>query len=62
MMLELCAYGLLTGLLYHRFKQNLYVALVGAMLGGRVVEEGLTDQILEDPLHAYTQTLVSSLL
>lgn len=37
MMLELCAYGLLTGLLYHRFKQNLYVALVGAMLGGRVV-------------------------
>lgn len=32
------------------------------MLGGRVVEEGLTDQILEDPLHAYTQTLVSSLL
>lgn len=32
------------------------------MLGGRVVEEGLTDQILEDPHHAYTQTLVSSLL
>ena len=32
------------------------------MLGGRVVEEGLTDQILEDPLHIYTQTLVSSLL
>ena len=31
-------------------------------LGGRVVEEGLTDQILEDPLHEYTQTLVSSLL
>ncbi len=32
------------------------------MLGGRVVEEGLTDQILEDPLHEYTQTLVSALL
>ena len=32
------------------------------MLGGQVVEEGLTDQILEDPLHVYTQTLVSSLL
>ena len=32
------------------------------MLGGRVVEEGLTDQILEDTLHEYTQTLVSSLL
>ena len=30
------------------------------MLGGRVVEEGLTDQILEAPLHIYTQTLVSS--
>ena len=32
------------------------------MLGGRVVEEGLTDQILEDPLHEYTQTRVRSLL
>ncbi len=32
------------------------------MLGGQVVEEGLTDQTLEDPLHVYTQTLVSSLL
>lgn len=32
------------------------------MLGGQVVEEGLTDQILEDPLHVYIQTLVSSLL
>jgi putative phosphonate transport system ATP-binding protein len=32
------------------------------LLGGRVVEEGLTDQILEDPQHAYTQELVQSLL
>lgn len=32
------------------------------MLGGQVVEEGLADQILEDPLHVYTQTLVGSLL
>jgi len=32
------------------------------MLGGRVVESGLTDQILEDPQHAYTQELVYSLL
>lgn len=32
------------------------------MMGGRVVEEGLTDQILEGPIHEYTQTLVSSLL
>jgi putative phosphonate transport system ATP-binding protein len=29
---------------------------------GRVVEHGLTDQILQDPQHAYTQLLVSSLL
>lgn len=27
---------------------------------GRVVEAGLTDQVLEDPQHAYTQLLVSS--
>jgi putative phosphonate transport system ATP-binding protein len=27
-----------------------------------VVESGLTDQILQDPQHAYTQLLVSSLL
>jgi putative phosphonate transport system ATP-binding protein len=32
------------------------------MLGGRVVEEGLTDQILEDPQEAYTQELVHSML
>ncbi len=29
---------------------------------GRLVESGLTDQILQDPQHAYTQLLVSSLL
>lgn len=29
---------------------------------GRVVEAGLTDQILEDPQHAYTQQLVASAL
>jgi ABC transporter related protein len=32
------------------------------MLDGQVVESGLTDQILEDPQHAYTQQLVHSLL
>lgn len=32
------------------------------MRHGRVVEEGLTDQILEDPQHAYTQLLVNSAL
>lgn len=32
------------------------------MLDGQIVESGLTDQILEDPQHAYTQQLVSSLI
>jgi putative phosphonate transport system ATP-binding protein len=32
------------------------------MKSGRVVESGLTDQILEDPQHPYTQLLVSSAL
>lgn len=32
------------------------------MKNGRVVEKGLTDQILEDPQHAYTQKLVASAL
>jgi putative phosphonate transport system ATP-binding protein len=32
------------------------------MLDGRIVEQGVTDQIMEDPRHVYTQTLVNSLL
>ena len=32
------------------------------MRGGVVVESGLTDQILDDPQHPYTQLLVSSIL
>ena len=32
------------------------------MKDGRIVEIGLTDQILEDPQHPYTQLLVNSLL
>jgi putative phosphonate transport system ATP-binding protein len=32
------------------------------MLDGAVVESGLTDQIMEDPQHPYTQELVQSLL
>jgi putative phosphonate transport system ATP-binding protein len=32
------------------------------MKNGRIVEQGLTDQILQDPQHEYTQLLVSSLL
>ena len=32
------------------------------MKDGHVVENGLTDQVLDDPQHAYTQLLVSSVL
>lgn len=32
------------------------------MLDGRIIESGLTDQILEDPQHKYTQQLVHSLI
>lgn len=32
------------------------------MQGGEVVEHGLTDQVLDDPQHPYTQMLVASIL
>jgi putative phosphonate transport system ATP-binding protein len=32
------------------------------MKDGRVVEQGLTDRLLDDPQHPYTQLLVSSVL
>ena len=32
------------------------------MQGGRVVEQGLSDQVLDDPQHPYTQQLVSATL
>jgi putative phosphonate transport system ATP-binding protein len=32
------------------------------MKSGRVIETGLTDQVLDDPQHGYTQLLVSSVL
>ncbi|HSF65672.1 MAG TPA: phosphonate C-P lyase system protein PhnK [Paracoccaceae bacterium] len=32
------------------------------MKSGRVIEHGLTDQVLDDPQHTYTQLLVSSVL
>lgn len=32
------------------------------MKNGRIVEHGLTDQILEDPQHPYTQLLINSML
>ena len=33
-----------------------------AMKQGQVVESGLTDRVLDDPHHPYTQLLVSSVL
>ena len=45
MMLELCTYGILCGLLYKKFKINIYVSLIGAMLGGRIVN-GIANTIL----------------
>jgi putative phosphonate transport system ATP-binding protein len=39
---------------------RLLTAQTLVMKQGRVVESGLTDQILEDPQHPYTQLLVSS--
>lgn len=35
---------------------------IAVMRGGHIVESGLTDQVLDDPQHAYTQLLVSSVL
>jgi putative phosphonate transport system ATP-binding protein len=32
------------------------------MRDGCIVEEGLTDRVLDDPQHAYTQLLVSSVV
>ncbi|WP_444876604.1 ABC transporter ATP-binding protein, partial [Burkholderia pseudomallei] len=32
------------------------------MQRGEIVEAGLTDQVLDDPQHPYTQMLVSSVL
>ncbi len=41
---------------------RLLAARITVMRGGRVVETGLTDQVLDDPQHPYTQLLVSSVL
>lgn len=37
MMLELCTYGILTGLFYQKMRWNIYPALICSMLGGRVI-------------------------
>ncbi|MBE6831085.1 MAG: ECF transporter S component [Ruminococcaceae bacterium] len=44
MMLELCAYGALTGFFYQKLRWNVYPALIGAMLGGRIVS-GLANAV-----------------
>ena len=41
---------------------RLLAGRIMVMQHGRVVEAGLTDQVLDDPQHAYTQLLVSSVL
>ena len=41
---------------------RLLAGRIMVMQGGRVVEAGLTDQVLDDPAHPYTQLLVSSVL
>jgi len=41
---------------------NLLCQRTMVMKYGRVVESGLTDQILQDPQHKYTQLLVASQL
>ena len=41
---------------------RLLAGRIMVMQRGRVVETGLTDQVLDDPQHEYTQLLVSSVL
>ena len=41
---------------------RLLAGRIMVMQHGRVVETGLTDQVLDDPQHPYTQLLVSSVL
>ena len=41
---------------------DLGVARLLVMKQGKVVESGLTDRVLDDPHHPYTQLLVSSVL
>lgn len=45
MAFELAAYGFFAGLLYKKFKQNIIISLIGAMLAGRVIM-GIANVIL----------------
>lgn len=44
MMIELCAYGVLTGVFYRKMHWNIYAALICSMLGGRIVS-GLANAV-----------------
>lgn len=56
MMVELAVYGFLSGLLYKVLKQNVIVALVGAMVGGRLVYGVLSAYLL--PLFGFERVPV----
>src|SRR5690625_4221682 len=45
MSIELAAYGLLTGLLYQMTKGKIFISLIGAMIGGRLIM-GITNAFL----------------
>jgi putative phosphonate transport system ATP-binding protein len=53
--------GLASILVTHDLRAARLIAhRIMVMKGGRVVEEGLADQVLDDPQHPYTQLLVAS--
>ena len=55
--------GLAVALVTHDLAvARLLAGRIVVMQHGRVVEAGLTDQVLDDPQHPYTQLLVSSVL
>ncbi len=41
---------------------RLLAGRIAVMQRGRIIETGVTDQVLDDPQHPYTQLLVSSVL
>ena len=55
--------GLASILVTHDLRAARLIAhRIMVMKGGEVIEQGLTDQVLDDPHEAYTQLLVSSIL
>ncbi|MBU2773160.1 phosphonate C-P lyase system protein PhnK, partial [Acidithiobacillus ferrooxidans] len=41
---------------------RLLAGRIAVMQRGRIIETGVTDQVLDDPQHPYTQLLASSVL